>query len=293
MTKIIDRDPHVAVIYCRNGRIGMRTRNFELFAFAIFQLLCAGPCSSTESFFPRPPTWGQHQVVDGWPWSAIGRINVAGQVFCTGVLVAPRVVLTAAQCAVVGFLRGQQETLYKTLSPSRLVFRAGFEQNHDLGNSEAISVYISPNYNPLDSREKAAPNDWAVLVLKVPLAVRPLRVRSISFETVQSLSDKQLISQAGYGWDRPYGLSLFRPCPITVKAETFHMGCLSTFGYAGAPLIFIDTDGDPSVFAIGSPTPWNIGTPQSAVIPPEQSTGYACPASSFIGQVQKTSQELQ
>ncbi|MAE89375.1 MAG: trypsin, partial [Pelagibaca sp.] len=35
---------------------------------------------------------------DGRPWQAVGRLELAGKAFCTGALIAPDMVLTAAHC---------------------------------------------------------------------------------------------------------------------------------------------------------------------------------------------------
>ncbi len=36
--------------------------------------------------------------VDASPWEAVGRLNIGGNSFCTGALIAPDIVLTAAHC---------------------------------------------------------------------------------------------------------------------------------------------------------------------------------------------------
>jgi len=39
------------------------------------------------------PTWGEFVDTKSWPWTAVGRVNMAGMAFCSGVLIAPRIAL--------------------------------------------------------------------------------------------------------------------------------------------------------------------------------------------------------
>src|SRR4051794_11182311 len=65
-------------------------------------VLAASPALAAEP----PPGIGilgptDHRVPqepDKWPWSSIGRVNRAGESFCTGTLIGPRAVLTAGHC---------------------------------------------------------------------------------------------------------------------------------------------------------------------------------------------------
>src|ERR1700751_5853884 len=48
-------------------------------------------------------------VPDRWPWSSIGRVNVIlglKRSFCTGTLIGPRQVITAAHCLFDGKING-------------------------------------------------------------------------------------------------------------------------------------------------------------------------------------------
>ena len=120
-----------------------------------------------------------------WPWSAIGRVNVAnGNLsFCTGTLVAPRTVVTAVHCLLVARTNGW-------VKPDDVHFVVGQTPGSGyLGHSIAASFITSPDFKctPEDCpltysagapRQGLRPHmlkaDWAIITLQNELSVTPI-----------------------------------------------------------------------------------------------------------------------
>jgi V8-like Glu-specific endopeptidase len=228
------------------------------------------------------PTWGEFVDAKSWPLTAVGRVNIAGRAFCSGVLIAPRIVLTAAHCAFLRVLVNVRTTpptwKLKGLSPEKVFFRAGYFNDRDLGHSQVQEFRISPQFNPDDASADGAAQDWALLILREPLAMKPIGWRAVTEAEVNALSAAGKIVQAGYGWDRPYGLSVFKPCSVkaSVNQQYYGFSCLTTGGYSGAPLLAFGDGEEPAIIGIGS-----RGLQTTFLPDPRERIGFACPATSF------------
>ena len=180
-----------------------------------------------------------------WPISAIGVVTFSldfrHRRFCTGTLVAPKLALTAAHCLFDG---------KELVRPENVRFLAGLNRGVPAAFSTAERFIISKEFAP---GQTITTTDWAVIVLREPLPLRPIPVKSVSRERLRLISNSNSIVQVGYGIERPNLPSIVRNCRVDAGPDdrAFVHWCLTNFGYSGAPIL-ADLDGTVSVIGIGS-----------------------------------------
>ena len=102
-----------------------------------------------------------------WPWTAIGRVNRTTGGYCTGALVAPDRVLTAAHCL--------WDPRQRRMRPASVFyFIAGYDRG-TMAAHAGVSVYrVAPGYRAAEREDpRQALNDWAVLDTRVADRDRP------------------------------------------------------------------------------------------------------------------------
>ena len=162
------------------------------------------------------------------PWSAVGRLNVAGfriRRHCTATLIAPDLALTARHC--VGGLRGEE-----WVAPELVHFLPGYARGGYLEHRQALG------FLPVGTE--------AVLVrLDAPVEIAPIPVAGHGTQPGTALFE------AGYSSDKGHVLTVDPACRFLGWSSDglWHHDCEAIGGDSGAPIL-VDTGAGLAVAAI-------------------------------------------
>jgi protease YdgD len=162
------------------------------------------------------------------PWNAIAKVQTNIGEHCTGVLIAPSVVLTAAHCLYNPHTSAM-------LQPVSVHVLFGYQRDAYRWHRLVSRIEVGPGFD--GSKGAGQPADWARLELAVPVPVIPLPF----FYGVAAAG--MAVALAGYNQDRAQLLMADLACRVQRVAMApggatlvFH-DCAATRGTSGAPLL--------------------------------------------------------
>lgn len=175
-------------------------------------------------------------------WQAVGRLNIGRNSFCTGALVAPDLVLTAAHCLF-------DPKTGRMVPSSDVEFLAGWRNGRAVAYRKARRFVVSKSYdfNQRIVLQRVA-NDVALIELD-----RPIRDSSIMpFKSSSATRVGADVKVVSYAKDRSEVPSIEEPCNILdADARTLVLSCSVNFGASGSPIFVVD-HGEPRIASVVS-----------------------------------------
>ncbi|KKJ77214.1 hypothetical protein WH95_09200 [Kiloniella litopenaei] len=196
-----------------------------------------------------------------YPWSTLGRLNVAGRHFCNGTMVGARKLLAPASC-LYDLVEG------RWFQPKEMVFVAGYQRDDATISSAVESYQIAQGFTPEKKSLKSLLHNWALIQLTNPLGDYTGWVG-----VTNQIHQDDLIIEAGYrrGWEHIQALFPFcnQYANRTTLCPARHEGPLNRFSLTEQGLVLAPSN----VIADQTYQSWNLSSQPVA----PQKTHYVSP----------------
>ncbi|MEM6589115.1 MAG: trypsin-like serine protease [Pseudomonadota bacterium] len=210
----------------------------RVFTWLAMAIMCIGAAAQAQS--TNTATNAATKAVQVPGWEAVGRLTMSGRSMCTGALIAPDLVLTAAHCLY-------DIRTHRAVKPHKIEFQAGLYADSAVAVRRVKRAIINDQYVHHMGRDAQVGHDLAILVLESPInasVVRPLR-------TDQRPNKGDAVMIIGYTQFSTTKPVVAEPCFILArKHDTVVTSCEVEFGTSGAPVFAVQGGGNPHLVSV-------------------------------------------
>ncbi|NNK17390.1 MAG: trypsin-like serine protease [Sulfitobacter sp.] len=173
-------------------------------------------------------------------WQSVGRLDNARGAYCTGTLITPDLVLTAAHCVY----HREAGTL---VAPEDLMFQAGLTHGTTAASRAVAQIEAHSGYDPKRGYDlENVRYDLALVRLEAPIPSHELD----PFAVFAGQLPHGPVSVVSYGRGRSDQLSRQNECQVLGRIErVVALDCDVTFGSSGAP-VFTHLNGRGQIAAV-------------------------------------------
>lgn len=175
-------------------------------------------------------------------WEGVGRLNIGSRAFCTGALIEPDLVLTAAHCLF-------DRTSGEPFDTFEMEFLAGWRNGRAAAYRGVKRALPHPEYR-MDIEDQMGRVAYDVALLELD---QPIRIPSVQPFTTDARPRKgDVVGIVSYALDRANAPSIQESCRVLARRPgILILSCDVDFGSSGAP-IFTFHDGTPRIVSVVS-----------------------------------------